>query len=442
MKGELMSQPESIVSYPGRASRLSAVATQLTQKESQARVLSGSIVMLLSTSMVSVFNFGFNVAMARMLGPAKFGHVTAAVTILMLASAITLAFQLVCAKFVARNESLREKVSVYRSLLGKAWVMSLGVGAAFFILQRPVAAYLHIPDSWILAVLAIGISAYVPLGVRRGGLQGICSFGRLSANFIVEAVVKVVIAVFLVALGYGVIGAVGAISGSILAAYFLPRMPSEFSIRPQTALQPASFREGMQATVFFVGQVIINNIDILLVKHFFAPELAGLYAAVALVGRVLYFAAWSVVSAMFPISAAAKPREEDPNVILVPLLFVLAISILFIMGASFFPDFIINTIFGGKFAESGSLLTLYAAATGLYALSVVLMTYEMSRRIANTGWLQLIFSGILVVAIGVFHDTLRDVIVVQIVLMAAMLMLVSYPFFRRYKQILAPQETT
>lgn len=437
-----MSQPESLAPYIGRASRLSTVAEQLAQKESQARVLSGSIVMLLSTSLVSVLNFGFNVAMARMLGPAQFGHVTAAVTILMLASAITLAFQLVCAKFVARNDSIGQKVSVYRSLLGKAWLVSLAVGAGLFVLQSPVADYLHVPNSWILAVLAIGISAYVPLGVRRGGMQGMCSFGRLSSNFIIEAGVKVVLAVLLVAIGYGVIGAVGAISGSVLAAYFLPRMPVDFSAKPQTALQPASFREGMQATVFFIGQVIINNIDILLVKHFFAPEVAGLYAAVALVGRVLYFAAWSVVSAMFPISAAAKPREEDPNVILVPLLFVLAICIMFIMAAGFFPDLIINTIFGGRFSESGSLLTLYAAATGLYALSVVLMTYEMSRRIANTGWLQLIFSGILVLAIGVFHNTLRDVIVVQIVLMAAMLMLVSYPFFRRYKQILAPQETT
>jgi O-antigen/teichoic acid export membrane protein len=391
---------------------------------------------------VSVLNFAFNVAMARMLGPAKFGHVTAAVTILMLASAITLAFQLVCAKFVARNDRLGEKVSVYRSLLGKAWGVSLGVGAGLFILQKPIAVYLHIPNSWILAVLAIGISAYVPLGVRRGGLQGICSFARLSSNFIIEAVAKVAIAVALVAVGYGVMGAVGAISGSILAAYLFPRMPDEFGAKPQTALQPASFGEGMQATVFFIGQVIINNIDILLVKHFFAPEMAGLYAAVALVGRVLYFAAWSVVSAMFPVSAAAKPREEDQNVILVPLLFVLAISIVFIMGASFFPDLIIYTIFGGRFSESGSLLTLYAAATGIYALSVVLMTYEMSRRIANTGWLQLVFSGILVLAIGVFHNTLRDVIVVQIVLMAAMLILVSYPFFRRYKQIWASQETT
>jgi O-antigen/teichoic acid export membrane protein len=437
-----MSQPESLVAEIGKPSHLSVISESMTEKTSQARVLSGSIMMLVSTSLVSLLNFGFNVAMARMLGPAQFGHVTAAVTILMLASAITLAFQLVCAKFVARNEPLGQKVSVYRSLLRKGWVVSLGTGAGLFILQIPVAGYLHIPNRWILAVLAIGLAAYVPLGVRRGGLQGTCCFARLSINFIIEAVVKVALAVFLVAIGYGVMGAVGAISASILAAYLFPRMPSAFATRPLTALQPASFREGMQATVFFVGQVIINNIDILLVKHFFAAEMAGLYAAVALAGRVLYFAAWSVVSVMFPISAAAKPRDEDPNVILVPLLFVLAICILFIMAASFFPDLIINTIFGGRFSESGSLLTLYAAATGIYALSVVLMTYEMSRRIANTGWLQLIFSGILVLGIAAFHQTLRDVIVVQIVLMAAMLMLVSYPFFRRYKQILAPQETT
>jgi len=145
---------------------------------------------------------------------------------------------------------------------------------------------------------------------------------------------------------------------------------------------------------------------------------------------------------MFPISAAAKSREEDANVLVVPLLLVLAISIVFVIGASFFPAQIINTIFGGGFSESGSLLTLYAAATGLYALSVVLMTYEMSRRIANTGWLQLMFSGILVLAIAIFHHTLREVIVVQIVLMATMLLLVSFPFFRRYKQLLVPQETT
>src|SRR5215510_3558120 len=132
-----MFQPQEVMTYIGRAGRLGPVTGQLSQQESQARVLSGSIIMLLSTCLVSVVNFAFNVSMARLLGPAKFGHVTAAVTILMLASAITLAFQMVCAKFVARNDSLGQKVSVFHSLRGKAWAISLAVGVALFITQKP-----------------------------------------------------------------------------------------------------------------------------------------------------------------------------------------------------------------------------------------------------------------------------------------------------------------
>jgi hypothetical protein len=63
-------------------------------------------------------------------------------------------------------------------------------------------------------------------------------------------------------------------------------------------------------------------------------------------------------------------------------------------------------------------------------VAVVLMAYEMSRRIANTGWLQLVFSGLLVLAIGVFHDDLKQVIVVQIVMMSLLLLAVAAPFLR------------
>jgi hypothetical protein len=91
-------------------------------------------------------------------------------------------------------------------------------------------------------------------------------------------------------------------------------------------------------------------------------------------------------------------------------------------------------IFGSRFIEIGWLLALYATATGLYSLSVVFIAYEMSRRIANTGWLQLMFSGALVLGIGLFHHSLHQVIMVRIVLMAAMLGLVAVPFLRSHKK--------
>ncbi len=413
-----------------------AVAT-LRSEPAHARVLGGSIIMLLGSGLVSTLNFGYNVAIARLLGPAAFGHAAAAVTLLMLVSAITLSFQLVCAKFVARNDTDAGKAHVYSTLTRRAWRVGVVLGSALILCSRIVANYLNLPSPWIVILLALGIAFYIPLGTKRGGLQGTCAFQRLSWNFILEAVAKFVGALVLIQLGYGVLGAVAAISFSVVLAYFFPSVPRELKVHA-AAERPASFREGMQAIVFFTGQVIINNVDILLVKHFFTSDQAGLYAAIALVGRVIYFASWSVVSAMFPISAGAKDKEETSSVLVIPLIIVLLISLVFIVGLSLFPESVLRTVFGAHFivgAGMSSLLSLYAAATGCYSIGVVLMAYEMSRRIANTGWTQLGISGAIVVGIYFFHSTLREVVVVQLVLMVALLVIVSLPFFRTPRDI-------
>ena len=172
----------------------------------------------------------------------------------------------------------------------------------------------------LVIALAVGMTFYVPVGVKRGGLQGVCHFRQLSWNFVLETIVKMVAAVVLLYAGFGILGAVAAISISTIAAYIFPRVPDELRKQPVEGV-PASFGEGVQAVIFFVGQVVINNVDILLVNHFFRPEVAGLYAAVALIGRVLYIASWQVVSAMFPIAAGKKdPNEKESwTVIGVPL---------------------------------------------------------------------------------------------------------------------------
>jgi len=373
-----------------------------------------------------------------MLGPAAFGNINAAVTLLLLASCISLAFQLVCAKFVARNQTASGKAAVVNNLLSKAWIASLALGAGLFVAQKPIATYLNVPSSRIIGILALGIAAYAPLGVKRGAMQGVCAFPRLGINFVLEALTRFFVGAGLVIAGNGVLGAVGAISASVIVACFVPPIPVE--LRGQAGIaEPPSFAEALQAIVFFVGQVIINNVDILLVKHFFPSDPAGVYAAISQIGRLLYFAAWfGVVNVMFPVAAAANPgpskASHKSHGIALPLLLVSGLSIVFIAIAALFPHLIMGVIFGSRFIEIGWLLSLYAAATGLYSLSVVFIAYEMSRRIANTGWLQLIFSGALVLGIGLFHNTLREVIMVRIILMAAMLVLVAVPFLRSHNK--------
>jgi O-antigen/teichoic acid export membrane protein len=411
-------------------------------RERGAMVLGGSLIMLMGSGMVSLANFGYNVTMARLLGPAQFGHVTAVATLLMLASAVTLSFQLVCAKFIARNKTEAGKAFIHHGLMKRAWMMGASVGVGVIVASPAIAQLLKLPSPWFVALLGVGLVFYPALGVKRGALQGIYSFRRLSGNFVVEALTKLFLAVLLVWAGFGSLGAVGGIAASLLVAFLLARVHfSDEGEVEQTV--PATFREAMQVIVFFVGQVVLSNIDILLVKYFFAPTEAGLYAAVALVGRLLYFASWSIVSAMFPVSASngTAPDKRPDHVLFTPLLLVFGISVVYTGLMAAFPEAIVTLLFGHGFGEAEALLSLYAMATGLYALSVVLMTYEMSRKIANTGWLQLIVSGFMVAMISLFHDSLRQVVQVQLTIMALLLVAVSVPFVRQYRRTMKDAPT-
>src|SRR5437660_828772 len=82
----------------------------------RVRVLSGSAIMLLSSVFVGGLNLIYNFTVAHKLGADQFGHASVVYTVLLLLSSITLSFQLMCSKFVARAESGMEKVAIYRLL--------------------------------------------------------------------------------------------------------------------------------------------------------------------------------------------------------------------------------------------------------------------------------------------------------------------------------------
>jgi O-antigen/teichoic acid export membrane protein len=402
----------------------------------KSQLLGGSLTLLAGSGLVGITNLVYNIVTARLLGPTGFAHATAVYTLLMLMSAVTLSFQVVCAKYVARTSSPEEKARVFARLHQRAWMAGIAIGLLLFLGRNALARYLNLPDPSLISLLAIGTTFYIPLGARRGYIQGIRAFGALAINFMLEGLVRLGGVILLIALGLGVQGAVLASVLAVVITY-LAAFP-----RPHvTALSlrglSIPFREGLQAIVFFSGQTIINNFDIVLVNHFFPSDEAGLYAAVALVGRLVNMCAWSVVNTMFPVSAGASNDEHESS----PVLFA-ALSLVFliltalIVGLWMVPSFLWKTLFGvhfeiGNYGGLASLLILYAITTGIYSLSSVIITYEMSRKIANTSWVQLAFSGALAMGIYLFHHNLRQVILVQLFLMAVLLTVLLIPLARR-----------
>lgn len=401
----------------------------------RTRMLRGSLILLLGTGLVSATNLLYNIAIARGLGAAGFGHATAIYTLLMLLSAVTLAFQLVCSKFVAKNSELPAKLAIYKDLLQRAWQIGLALGVLLVLTSSAISKYLNLPTSRDIVLLGLGTAVYIPLGVRRGMLQGLYDFSRLAINFVLEVLVKFAGALVLLHYGWGVTGVIAAVVASIVIAYWAAAPGRKLQADARGGI-PASFREGMQAIVFFVGQVIISNLDILLVKHYFPAAVAGLYAAVALVGRVVYMLSWSVISSMFPVSAASAHQQASRTVLKSAVWLVTGMTSLFTIAAWLTPMSLWTAVLGERFlgtnhAPFSSLLASYSAMTSIYSVAVVLLTYEMSRRIANATWVQLGFSMLLPVGISLFHTSLQQVIMVQLLLMLGLLLAVSVPFWRQ-----------
>lgn len=403
-------------------------------KTLQARIVSGSVVLLSGSGLTAAINLAYNLVIARYLGPESFGHATVVYTLLTLLSAVTLSYQIVCSKIVAQQQSEEGKAAAYRMFHRSSWSCGVAVALALLLLRSSIAGYLNLHDSVLVALLAIGAAFYIPLGSRRGYIQGTYGFRGLATSLVVEGAMRLGGSFTLVLLGCGVRGVIAANAAAVAIAYFI--IPPKITSRAASPIGLwRAVLEMSQALFFFAGQVLINNCDIVLVTHLFSAQQAGLYSVVAMVGRVIFSFCQAVVNSTFPL-VAGTPSEErrDFRVIATSLTLVLAIGSFLALALYLTPPWVWSSLFGAGFKIAGRynlsyLLALYAFKTIIYSLCVVIITYEMSYKIANTSWIQLLFSGVLIEAIFRFHSSLRQVVLLQIELIAGLLVLIGIPFF-------------
>jgi O-antigen/teichoic acid export membrane protein len=403
------------------------------RKTLQARIVSGSLVLLSGSGLNTAINLVYNIEIARALGPRGFGHATVVYTILVLLSAVTLAIQIMAAKFVAQQKTNPNKTAVYRLFHRAALVCGVFVALLLIGFQGQISSFLNLPDSMLVAIIALGAGFYIPLGARRGFIQGTCGFSNLAINLVTEQAVRLVGSVALIAIGWGLYGVIAANSAAIAIAYYTANVKLNGRLPSPLRLSNVA-HETTQAAIFFAGQMIISNCGIILVNHFFLARDAGIYAAVAMVGRVIFSFSQAVVNSTFPLVAGtSNEQRRDLRVIATSLGLVLGVGLAITIGLCIAPAELWTHLFGSDFAISGRynlpyLLALYALSTVVYSLAGVIITFEMSYKIANASWVQLVFSGVLIGAISAFHSSLREVVLVQLVLMILLFVFVAVPF--------------
>jgi len=179
-----------------------------------------------------------------------------------------------------------------------------------------------------------------------------------------------------------------------------------------------------------VGLILLaclGNIDIIMVKHYFSQSLAGYYAAISMIGKVILFATSSLIFVMFPKTSELHSENKETNKMLRSTLFyVVLISTGIVMTYFLAPNLIVSLAFGNEY-NIGKYIGWYSIAMALFSINNLFIMYNMAKGKLGFIYGLMVFIIIEVTAIPLFHDTLMSVIaVVAMVMFISLIYLVLY----------------
>ncbi len=389
---------------------------EIVRRAKSDSLLHDSAIIFGASMIVNVLNYVFQLYVGRTLGPYDYGVFASVVSLLYILAVPCGTINLCVANFVSGFKGKKElgkvKYLFFRGFRKVVFFGSLG----FLIvasLSGHISSFLNIENTMPIVILGMifFVSMIDPIGT--GTLLGLQRFKKLGFVQIVNSSLKLSFGVGLLALGYGVNG---ALSSLFLAGLFGFGFVL-FFLRDVLLREAETFgKEKILSYSFpvFISLLLIafmSNIDIVLVKHYFPGAAAGHYAAAALLGKVVLFASSAVSGVMFAkvseLRAVGKPTAK---LLYESIFYVFCISFAVVVVYFIAPHFVLNLLFGSSYIDAVPLIGLFGLAMGFFALSSALVQYNLAIR--DMKFVYVIFASVLieVIMISLFHDSLLTVV--------------------------------
>lgn len=399
----------------------------------RSRKISSEQLFMLSVLAVNGGNYLYNLILGRILGPAQFSDAAVLITFLLVLSFVAMTFQLVTAKFSVIFEK-----NTFRYFISKTYknatIFGIVLGLLIIAFSKQLQQLFQTSSSSMFVIFGIGVPLYFLMSVNRGVYQGKKELNSLSITYQTEMLSRLLITLgllFLFTIKSSVVIAIG-----ILISFGFGLIPFKFkNIRLKSAgnieaNQSKQVRHFFIITAFYeLTQIIINNSDILLVKHYFEPYDAGLYASLALIGRIVYFIAWMFVMLLLPTVVQLKKEGKKTSPILFKYVgYIALIAFTIVVCTAIFPETAITLLFGDSYLSIAPLLWKYALVTGLFAVSNIFAYYYLSLDTYVPVVISGLFGMLQMTLVIFFHESLEEVVNMQIITML-LLLIVQIGFF-------------
>ena len=355
----------------------------------------GSLILFILINFGNLINYLYQIVMARMLGPSDYGILAVLVSLTYIFAIPTLAIQTVVSKKIAIFNAQKEynKMSgLFFSFLKKLFIFSLIVFILFVILSFFIIKPLNLPF-WLLVLTGTLIIFSFVYPLAAGSLQGMKKFSTLGWNTLLVFFIKIITAIILVIFGFKVYGAIlgfilGMIFGFILALPYIKEIINAKRDDDGTKILTKENSLIFSAILVFV---FMYSIDVILARVFFSGEIAGQYAVLSTIGKIILFSTMSIGNAMFPISAERHyAKAKTSGIIKKAFLYVSILCAAAVALFIIFPELIIKLLFGNRYLEIVELLPYLGIAFSLMAFLNILILYRISTDEFNLSHLLLI----------------------------------------------------
>ncbi|HEY2476852.1 MAG TPA: hypothetical protein VGI19_18875 [Candidatus Cybelea sp.] len=407
----------------------------------ESAMVKQSLLVFTASMVVNVCGFVAHAIASRQLGVAGYGELYALINAALIASLPVAFVAPVVAQLAAEFRALRDDGHLrgltdgIAGTFGKLGIFYLAVATLGAL---PFAHFLHVP---VWSVPFVGLLAGVTLYVNalRAIAQGTQDFIGYGFSNAAEGIAKVIGISLLIAVGLHLAGGVvGFVLGPASAlAYLGMRLKRRYAASEPHSVQYDWHRilnAGAGAAAATIAIALMGSADVVLVKHFFAPHEAGLYAAASLGGKMLLYLVGFVPTVLLPQAADRHARGARTREVLAGSMTMLAVVAF--CGLSvfyFFGTQVLHALVGHAFDAAEPLLVKYGLAMVLLALTNSLTFYGIAtHRLAFTVPLFVCTLGTLC-AIIMIHPSLNTVVEIMVLgnLAAAIAVTTALIFQRR-----------
>ena len=195
-------------------------------------------------------------------------------------------------------------------------------------------------------------------------------------------------------------------------------MRKTFNIKPVKINTKELYSYSIPLIFMITSLTCFYSIDVWLVKHYFTAEEAGLYSAVSLIGKIIFFCSLSISQVMFPKASELHESGKSSKSLLYKSVGIILLFIIPMLALYFiFPNFIINVLYGADYLYIAPLVGWFGLFIALTSLVYLISFYKVSVNHKLFIIILWVFNILQIVGIVLFHNSLAEVVKVLIITM-------------------------